>query len=376
MDGSNLLSGGVDKLKEIKESLLELHGYEEKNNTLNASEEKLEKNIETLEKSIAEETQTTTRKRRQEIEDTFDKQIEKTRSRIKKIQDRRDKNKDKKVSQRVDTETALLKEENRTLNLEAKSVLKLKKVPAYCNTKFYYALYAPRCFTDFLIVIIMLLLILVAIPCGLYFFVLPDKKIMYLILIYVVTVIIFGLIYVIIGNHTKEKHPDEIKRVKGIRQTIRVNKRKIKVIKNNIRKDRDESAYGLENFDEELSKLNQEITEFATQKKEALATFDNTTIPVIAAEIQGENEDQLKGFKTRYEETQKEAKKAEINMKALAIKIASEYEAFIGKDLMSMERLDSLINIIQAGSANNISEAIAYFHQNGNGTTENKNNRV
>ncbi|MGB4660386.1 MAG: hypothetical protein WBI07_14510 [Mobilitalea sp.] len=376
MDGSNLLSGGVDKLKEIKESLLELHGYEEKNNTLNASEEKLEKNIETLEKSIAEETQTTTRKRRQEIEDTFDKQIEKTRSRIKKIQDRRDKNKDKKVSQRVDTETALLKEENRTLNLEAKSVLKLKKVPAYCNTKFYYALYAPRCFTDFLIVIIMLLLILVAIPCGLYFFVLPDKKIMYLILIYVVTVIIFGLIYVILGNHTKEKHPDEIKRVKGIRQTIRVNKRKIKVIKNNIRKDRDESAYGLENFDEELSKLNQEITEFATQKKEALATFDNTTIPVIAAEIQGENEDQLKGFKTRYEETQKEAKKAEINMKALAIKIASEYEAFIGKDLMSMERLDSLINIIQAGSANNISEAIAYFHQNGNGTTENKNNRV
>jgi hypothetical protein len=373
MDGSNLLSGGVDKLKEIKESLLELHGYEEKNNTLNGAEEKLEKNIENLEKSIAEETQTTTRKRRHEIEDTFDKQIEKTRARIKKIQDRRDKNKDKKVSQRVDTETALLKEENRTLELEAKSVLKLKKVPAYCNTKFYYALYAPRCFTDFLIVIIMLLLILVAIPCGLYYFVLPDKKILYLILIYVATVIIFGLIYVIIGNHTKEKHPEEIKRVKGIRQTIRVNKRKIKVIKNNIRKDRDESAYGLENFDEELTKLNHEITQFASQKKEALATFDNTTIPVIAAEILGENEDQLKGFKTRYEETQKDAKKAEVNMKALTIKIASEYEAFIGKDFMSMEQLDSLINIIQAGSANNISEAIAYYHQNANGTAEYKN---
>lgn len=372
MEGSNLLSGGVDKLKEIKESLLELHGYEEKNSTLNTAEEKLEKNMEALEKSIAEETQTTTRKRRQEIEETFDKQIEKTHSRIKKIQDRRDKNKDKKVSQRVNTETSLLKEENRTLDLEAKSVLKLKKVPAYCNSKFYYALYAPRCFTDFLIVFLMLLLILIAIPCGIYYFVLPDKKIIYLILIYVATVIIFGLSYLIIGNHTKEKHPDEIKRVKGIRQTIRVNKKKIKVIKNNIRKDRDESAYGLENFDEELKKLNQEITEFAAQKKEALATFDNTTIPVIAAEIMGENEDQLKGFKMRYEETQKETKKVEIKMKALAIKIASEYEAFIGKDFMSMEQLDSLTNIIQAGSANNISEAIVYYHQNANGTAEHK----
>lgn len=369
MNGNNLLSGGVNELNEMKENLLEMYGYQSKNDSLTDEEEKLEKSIISLEKAIADEVQTTTKKRRQEIDDAFDKQAEKIRARIKKIKDRRDKSKDRKVSERISAETAFLLTENNQLHLESKKILKQKRIPSFCNTKLYYALYSPSCFTDFLVIFGVVLLMLILVPCGIYFFILPEEKILYLVLTYVGTVLFFGGLYILIGNRTKEKYTDDILQVKRIRSNIRLNKKKITIIKNNIRKDRDESAYGLQNFDEDLTKLEQESAEIDLQKKEALGTFDHTTSQIIASEIQGINEEKLSSLKAEHEKVKTESKNAEEKIKALTIKIASEYEPFIGKDLMSIEKMDTLINIIQAGSAGTISEAVAFYRQSMNGTT-------
>lgn len=365
MDGSNLLTGGVDTLNEIKEYLLELHGYEANNKTLADEEDRLEKSINSLEKSIADEIQATVKKRRDEIENTFDKQLDKTRASIRKIKGKRDKRKSKKMSERIDAETALLRSENNRLRLEARSVFDRKGISSLYNTKLFFALYSPSCFSDFLIILIALCTILLLIPCGIYFFLLPDK-IPYLIITYVVTVLLFWGLYVMIGNRTKEKYPEEIKQVKDIRKEIRGIKKKIAIIKNNIKKDRDESGYGLQNFDEELAKLEKEAAEISEQKKAALETFDNTTKQIIAAEIQGINEEKLTNLRNEYDKVSAQAKKTDEMTKALTLKLASEYEPFIGKDLMSIERLDSLINIIQAGSATTISEAISFYRQSMN----------
>ncbi len=366
MEGSNLLSGGVDSLNEIKEHLLELRGNQANNNSLLDEEEKLEKSINSLEKSIAEEVQTTTRKRRDEIEGAFDKQMDKTRARMKKIRDKRDKRKNMKVSERINTETASLRAENNSLKLEAKAIFEQRRIPFYCYSKLFYSLYSPSCFTDFLVIITVILITLLIIPCGIYFLLLPEDKSIYLILTYVISVLLFGGLYFLVDNRTKERYPEEILQVKKLRSSIRKNKKKINAIKKNIKDDRDESAYGLQNFDEELAKLEQELAEISQQKKEALETFDNTTRQVIAAEIQSVNEDKLNGLKADYEKVCAETKKSEEMIKALTIKIASEYEPFIGKDLMTLERLDSLINIIQSGSAATISEAINFYRQSMN----------
>lgn len=367
MDNGNLLTGGVDTLNEIKEYLLELHGYQLKHDTLVLDEEKLEKNVHDLEKDIADEIQDTTKKRRQEIEDTFDKQIDKTKAQIRKTREKRDKRKDSKVSERIGAETASLREENNRLRLEAKTILKQKHIPSFCNTKLYSALYSPRDLEDLLIILATLIITIFAIPCGIYFFLLPEEKVLLLVLIYIVTVILFGGLYVITGNHTKDKHLEEIKQVRGLRDKVKVNNKKISIIRKNILRDRDESIYGLENFDEELSKLEKETSDILEQKKEALGIFDNTTSQVIAAEIKGQQEEKLSNFKAEYEKIKGETGKTRDMIKALTIKVASEYEPFIGKDLITFDRLDSLINIIQAGSATTISEAIAFYKQNMNG---------
>lgn len=364
MDGGNLLSGGVDTLNEIKENLLELQGYQANNTALSGEEKKLEKSINSLEKSIEDEIQTTVRTRREEIEDAFDKQIGVTRAKNKKVKDKRDKRRNLKVSARIKSETLPLKSENNELKSEAKALLKQKHIPSICNTKLFQALYAPSCFTDLLIILAAIAVILLLLPCGIYFYLLPEEKILYLILIYVITVLIFGGLYVFTDSRTKEKHPEEIKQLKAIRKNIRLNKKKMALIRSNIKRDRDESSYGLQGFDEEILKLNQEEADTQAQKKKALEEFDNTTKQVITSEIMGTNEEKLTGLKKEYEKTNTELKNTEEKIKALTIKIASEYEPYIGKDLITKERLDTLIGIIQAGNAANISEAVAFYRQN------------
>ena len=365
MEGNfNILAGNIDTLNEIKESLLELQGYQTRYDNLTEEEEKLEKTIQTVQKVVADEIASTTKKRRQEIEDTFDKQIDKTRARIKKIRDKRDKRKTSKVSERIFEETTPLREENNRLKLEAKTIFKQKHVPAFCNTGLYYSLYYPKYLGDISVILITLLLTLFLIPCGIYFLVLNEDRILYLILTYIASVIVFGGIYLLIGNLTKDKHPEAMKQVGSLRSQIRSNHKKMDTIGRSIKKDRDESRYGLENFDDELTRLGSEEAEIATQKKDALLTFDNSTSQVIATEIMVRQEEKLAALKEDYESACDEAGRAADKIKALTIKIASEYEPFIGKDLMSPDRLDALSNIIQAGNASSISEALAFYRQN------------
>ena len=95
MDEGNLLTGGVDKLNEIKEDLLELRGYQDNYEKLIIDEDKNEKSIQSLEKAAEDEVQATIKKRRAEIESAFDKQLDKNKASIKKIKDKRDKRKNK-----------------------------------------------------------------------------------------------------------------------------------------------------------------------------------------------------------------------------------------------------------------------------------------
>jgi hypothetical protein len=267
-------------------------------------------------------------------------------------------------------ETADIRSENTQLKLETKTLFKQKHIPRFCNTKLYYALYVPSFLSDYLIILGALVLALFLVPCGIYFFLLPEEKIGYLILTYVLSVLFFGGIYVLVANRTKVRFTDEIHKVKGIRAHIRANKKKIAVIKKNIRKDRDESTYGLQEFDTELAKLEQETADIVSQKKEALLTFDQSTRHIIATEIEGSYKEKLEGLKAELTKASAATRKAEERIKALTLKVASDYEPFLGKDMMTLKRLDTLINILQEGNAANISEAIAFYHKNTENTTE------
>jgi uncharacterized phage infection (PIP) family protein YhgE len=363
---NNLLTGGLDTLNEMKESMLELNGNKEKFAALTSEEEKLERLIENTQKDITEEISEVNKKRKKEIDDAFDEQIDKVRAKMRKVRDKRDKRKNTKVSERISAETETLREENHRLNLEAKTIFKQNHMLSLCNSKLYFALFSPGGFSDILTILGTIIITLLVIPCGIYYFLLPKEKILYLIIIYFITVIVFGGLYVFIGNHTKDKHPEAVKEVKKLRNIIKSNDRKIKAIKKEIIKDRDESGYGLENYDEELNTLDKEQADIANQKKEALLVFENTTSRMIADEIRAKHEDGLSKMKQDYDTICAEVKKVDARVKDLSIKVAREYEPFLGKEFLTPDKLEALTNIMQAGNAANISEALTFYKQNMN----------
>lgn len=364
MEASNILTGGIEQLNEIKDYLLELNGNITNNKLQHEETEKLEKAVRSLEKDIAEEIQLTIKKRRVEIEGTFDEQVNKLKDKAKKIKEQRSKTKSSKVSERIDAETAPLCMENNSLKLEAETIAKQEKLPFFCNTKLYLALYYPSCFTDILIIFAALAIILLLIPCSIYFLILPVEKIIYLVLTYVVTVLVFGSIYLSIGNYTKDKFSTKIMQIREIRNHIRDNGKKISGISRRIKKDRDESGYGLQDYDENLAALEKEEDDILAQKKDALTVFENVTSRIITTEIQDSYKDKMSELKGEYERIKNNLNQTEEKIKALTIKMAGEYEPFLGKDLMTLDRLEALSNIILAGNAATISEAIAFYRQN------------
>lgn len=79
------------------------------------------------------------------------------------------------------------------------------RVPFVCKSPLYYALYFPRGFKEFLTVLITFAICFLLIPCGIYKL-LPEQKTLYLAMIYGVDVVVFGGLYILIGNWTKDRH--------------------------------------------------------------------------------------------------------------------------------------------------------------------------
>lgn len=363
MDG-NILSGGIEVLQSIKEKIIELNNCKEKKESLLVAEAKLEKGIQSKEKALADEIVFTTKKRKEEIESTFNSQIDNVHSRIKKIRSKKEKSKNAKVKERIIVETADLREEKKRMVQESKSIFKQDKIPSFCNSRLFYALYMPKGIGDFLIILLTLLIILLAIPSLIYFVLIPEEKLVYLPIIYLLTVVLFGVPYMLIENNIKDKHIESIRKVRLTRSNMLVNKKKQNKIKKKILKDKDESQYGLDKFNNELQELEKEINSIAEKKQDALTLFENTTRFVVGEEIKLRYAEEIKTLKHEYNNTYNEIRTLEESIKNLTMEVSSNYEVYLGKEFMSKEKLDLLADVMSDNNLSTISEAITLYTQN------------
>ena len=66
-------------------------------------------------------------------------------------------------------------------------------------------------------------------------------------------VLVFGGLYIVIGNMTKDKHLAVLKEAGLIRRQIAKNKKKMKSTQKGIKKEKTEEHYDLSTFDSELA---------------------------------------------------------------------------------------------------------------------------
>lgn len=355
-----ILHGGIDELNTIKEHVLEFVGYQERNGELLKEEARLDKLIAGKEKDLSDETENTLKKRRSELTATYESQLSVLTARQKKIKAKKEKDKGLKVSERISEETAELREKNKALALEIKTKMKTEKTPKLCNTTLFYALFMPKSIGEILLFILSLLVVFLAIPFGIYllFFAKKFSEIA-LAIIYVIMILLVGGAYLAVNNKIKEPHLDTIRSVRLLRNQYRRNVKNMLDIQKGIKNDADESAYGLEQYDDELTEVAAEISRVTEEEKQALNTFEAETAVQIKEEIKGRYAQELASLKATRADVCASQKEAEDKVKALSLMMSKQYEAYLGKDMLTVPKLDKLISRISAGEAADIGEALA-----------------
>lgn len=347
-------------LMEAKKALEELSDLRDRNEQLRLEMKKKEKELEAERKAVTDAISLTVKKRLDEISSSYDQEIGKGQERLKKVRSKREKAKNQGVKERIQEETAELKAHNRELRDQMRDVFRKDHVPGFCNSKWYYAIYFTKGFGEFLILLLNILICFLAIPYGIYML-LPEQKQLYLVAVYFLVIVVFGGLYVFINNRTKVHHLKALKEGRVIRNVMCSNNRKIRVITSTIKKDQDEAFYDLEKYDDDIAKLEQDLTEITAKKKEALNTFETVTKTILADEITSNSKEQIDALCGERDSLRQQVEETDRRIKEQTLLISDRYESYIGREFMTPQKLDELGEILLGGKAENISEAINVY---------------
>lgn len=345
-------------LAEAKRAVEELDSYRDSENNLKAEEKRLERMLEAEKKAISDEIAATIRKRVEQINSSYDQEISRGQDRLRKMRARREKAKNQGMKERIAEETQDLCQYNNELAHSMKALFQEKQVPRFCNTKLYYALFYTRGFSEFLILVVTLLICFLALP-NLIYLLLPVGKPLYLGGIYFLTVVVFGGLYVWISNRTKLRYLAPLKEGRSIRDQLASNRKKIQVITKSIRRDKNETVYDLEHFDDDIAGIEQELSQVTRQKKEALNTFESVTRSILADEITENNREKMEQIQSDLSRTTKDIQTLAVRIKEQSLYIADHYEGYLEKSYLRPDRLAELSEVIQRGEAKNLTDAIA-----------------
>ena len=344
-------------LRDAKADVLrmaQLTGQEEQ---LKQEEHRLERAVETEKTSVSESINYTIKKRTEALNASYDQEIGKGQERLKKARAKREKAKNQGIKERIAEETSELREENRELNLQLKTLFQKNHVPGICRGNWYYALFLPRWFSEYFKLLCTVLVCFLAVPYGTYLLI-GQKKTLVLVIIYFVTVLVFGGLYVFVSNKTKIPHLEALREGQMIRDQIHGNNKKIKVITHTIQKDRNEAVYDLQIFDDEIAQLEQELSVTAGKKKDALNTFETVTKNIIADEITNNSKEKIESMEAELDVLKRRLKEVETARNEKSLYVTEHYEPYLGKEFLSPSKLDQLLEKIVSGSALNLSEAM------------------
>lgn len=347
-------------LGEARQAVETLNRIQKEYSQLELEEKQLKKQLEAEKKAVDDLVFLTIKKRREEVNSSYDKQISKGQERLKKAKAKREKAKSQGMKDRIMEETAGLREENRQISLEIKSLFQREGVPAFCRHGWYYALYMPRTLKEIGILLLVILVCFAGIPWGGYHMIPEEaRRSWMLVVIYLIDIILLGSIYLTVGNHTKIGNLEVIRQGRMIRDKLNSNQKKIRQITKGIRRDRNEAIYNLEKFDDEISRMAQELAELAAKKQEAINTFDTVTQTIISDEIINSSKDKIQQLTHSYERTEKRREEAERQVKEKSLELTDKYEIYIGKEFMQPDKLAELARLIRSGQAGNLTEAVS-----------------
>ena len=316
-----------------------------------------EKDIEAQKKFMTDKIDSTVKSRRNALEKTHDEQINAAKKELRSARKEKTDAKNEAVSERITDETSALVTENSKIRSRIKTLFRQAKIPGFCNSDYYYAMFATRTAKDFVIFAITVVIAVAVIPnivCALIKTTTTIK-----ILIYIGIVVLFLLIYFLVFFWTRAGSKAKvIERVRPDRKRYAENRKQIKNISKNIRVDQDESTYGLHEFDAEIARCEQIAQQCEEAREAALQEFDEHTATAIKAEIESENLPIIEQMEQEAAQLKNDLSQKQSESQAATTLLANNYTSFLGAKNCTPEKIDELIALIRDGKAQTIMQAI------------------
>ncbi|MDX1358479.1 MAG: hypothetical protein R3232_06590, partial [Clostridia bacterium] len=253
------LDMGVDAVVELKQAIMKLDSLGERKRESLTLIKHLNKEINTGINQMETEIAKAVRTKRAVIEEKYDKQINSLIAKKGSLTAERSRTKKAAVSDRIKNETNETVVGMHVLKKDWKVLARRDKLPLIVRSRLFSALYLPKRFKDFLVILVFLAFILFLIPCGIYFLWLSDRSYLYLALLYVLTILLFGGIHLGLGR-LKTRHASTLAKIKELRTKYDTLRRELRKERKAITKDSDESMYGLGEYDTEIREIDAQLT--------------------------------------------------------------------------------------------------------------------
>ena len=359
MAEQNVLAGNIAVMEQIISDFKEHAEKLDRVDKLNDTIKDLRRNIDVSERQIKEETDAKIKAAINSICEGYDKSIAADRTKIKEVQTARDKAKQAGVKVRIADETQGLRKENENLKAQIVEAFKTEKIPMFCNSRLYSAIFQTGGVLDYVIYIALQLALYVLIPIALMF--IKGFPAWGYIVYYALMCIVTVNVQKIILNKTLLKHYDTITAARQTKRQIILNRKKIKKIERSIRSDKNEEMYGLENYDFNINELHDHIRDVEDEKAKALEEFEKTAKPDIISEIDKRSRNNINLMKTEADKKQEEAAALDELVKKQRIYISSNYEAYLGREFMNLDKLQELYSYMKSGVADTVGQALAAY---------------
>ena len=271
-------------LEDAKNAVSQLEEAKLLKQKLSQTELRLKKQLAAEEKAVVDEIAATTKKRKDEISAGFDKEISSAQENLRKLKNQKEQAKKKGKKERIQSETADLREESRAVKEEMNTLLKKNHVPRMCQSRFFYLIFMPERVWDYLVWGSLAIFALFLLPYFIFTLV-PSENPLVLSGIHFVAFLIFGGTYEIINEKVKYKYIDILHQAVEMRKKLSENDKSIKGIAASINKDPNEEHYNLDDYNYDIAKTEAQIEEISNKKQEALQTFEVATKHVIEDEI-------------------------------------------------------------------------------------------
>ena len=302
------------------------------------------------------------RSRRAQISRTYDTEADQIEARLEDAHRRRSAAKSKGMKERITEETSQLHTENRNIRAQIAEDLRSRGLPDYCDGRLFNIIFMPEGAADHVLQMLIQLLCYAALPTCIVL-ISGTTNLWIVAAIFAADMLVFNAIYGSMLRSIVYKNYDILSAAAEKKAQIRDNTEHIEAIARDIKNDTNEEIYNLQTYDAEIEDIEHELDRVKTGRREALAEFDGVTSQSIADELTGNAQPRIDELSAQIADAAQRVTQLEADNRERNLRLTGDYEVYLGKEFMTRDRIEALRDIINHGTAANISEAKEEYEQ-------------